>query len=67
MAIDADLILRQAKDIQRVELEPTRAAELADETAGLIENALAASQAAAFEDHPDEFTRLLRELRDAGP
>ena len=67
MPIDAELILRHAKNVQRLELNPVRAAELAQETAALVENALAASQAAAFEDDPDQFTRLLHALRDDGP
>ena len=67
MAIDADLILRQARHIQRLELDTGRAQELAEETRALIENVFAASQAAAFEDNPDQFALLLSELRDKEP
>lgn len=65
MTIDSDLILRQARDIQRLALDPARAAELAEETRALIENVLAASQAAVFEDDPDRFVSLLHALRDS--
>lgn len=65
MPIDPDLILRQAIEVQRLKLDPRRAAELAEETQALIDNAFRASQSAQFEDDPDRFVSVLWELRDA--
>jgi hypothetical protein len=64
MAIDADLILRQATDIQRLALTEARAKELAEETQALLDLAREASDSAAFEDAPAQFLALLVELRD---
>ena len=64
MSIDADLIVRQAREVARLELDPTRAAELAHEINALIKNVLAASESIAFEDEPGQFTSVLNALRD---
>lgn len=64
-SIDSDLILRQARAIQRLELDASRAAELAVELDDLIDSVFAASAAAAFEDDPSGFASLLCALRDA--
>jgi hypothetical protein len=64
MPIDADLILRHASEVQRVQLERARAAELAEEAQSLFDSALLAGERAQFDDDPDRFVRLLWELRD---
>jgi len=64
MAIDTDLILRQAADVQRLTLTATRAKELAQETQAILDSAFAASESTAFEDAPAQFLALLVELRD---
>lgn len=64
MGIDADLILRQAQELQRLRLDTARAEELADEVRGLIDSALRAAQDADFDDNPDRFLYALAALRD---
>jgi hypothetical protein len=64
IAIDTELILRLARDLQRLELTRTRAQELAAETAGLVENAFAAAESLGFEDEPGQFVAVLAELRE---
>ena len=64
MAIDTDFILRQARELQRLELTRTRAHELAQETAGLVESAFAAAAGVEFEDEPEQFLAVLSELRE---
>ena len=64
MPIDPDLILSAAREVQRVELDPARAAELAEEAQALFESALTAGEHAEFDDVPDRFVSLLWDLRD---
>ena len=64
MPIDTDLILRQARELQRLEVAPARAAELAEEVRALLDNAVRAAQDAQFDDEPDRFLYLLSALRD---
>lgn len=64
VAIDTDLILRQARELQRLELTRTRAQELAQETTGLVETAFAAAAGVEFEDEPGQFLAVLSELRE---
>jgi hypothetical protein len=64
MPIDTDLILRQASEVQRVQLERMRAAELAEEVQSLFDSALIAGERAEFDDDPDRFVSLLWELRE---
>jgi hypothetical protein len=64
MTIDADLILRQARELQRLSLAPPRAQELARETSDLVEAALAAATGTEFENEPEEFLAVLSELRE---
>jgi len=66
MAIDAELILRQARDLQRLDLDPARANELAEELRSLVEDAFVVSAAVPFEDDPGRFVGTLWELRDTG-
>lgn len=65
MSIDAELIQRQAAELQRLQLEPARATELAEEVRVLVDNAMSASMEASFDDDPDSFLYLLAALRDA--
>jgi hypothetical protein len=64
MTIDADLIGRQAREFQELEVAPARAGELAQELRALVDNALRAAQDAQFDDEPDRFLYLLSALRD---
>ena len=64
MTIDADLIARQARELQQLQVATARAAELAEEVQALIENALRAAQGAQFDDEPDRFLYVLSTLRD---
>ena len=64
MPIDTDLILRLASEVQRVELDRSRAAELAEEAQAFFESALIAGERADFDDDPDRFPSLLWQLRD---
>jgi len=64
MPIDADLISRQARELQQLEVAGARAAELALEVRALVDNALRAAQDARFDDDPDRFLYLLSMLRD---
>jgi hypothetical protein len=64
MAIDADLIGRQARELQQLEVAAPRAAELAEEVRTLLESALSAARDAQFDDVPDHFRYLLSALRD---
>lgn len=64
MPIDAKLILQQAQQIQELELDPARAAELAYEMRSLIDDVHAAAQTALFDDEPARFVSLLYQLRD---
>jgi hypothetical protein len=64
MPIDADLILRQAHELQELGVSPARAAELAEELRALVANVLGAAQDAQFDDEPDRFLCVLSELRD---
>ena len=64
MPIDADLILRYVSEVQRVQFERARAAELAEEAQSLFDSALIAGERAGFDDDPDRFVSLLWELRD---
>ena len=64
MAIDKDLILRQATDVQKLTLTASRASELARETQEMLDSVFAASQGTAFEDAPWQFLAMLVELRD---
>jgi hypothetical protein len=64
MPIDMNLILRFAGDVQRLELDVSRAVELAEEAKALCESALVAGERAEFDDDPDRFAGLLWQLRD---
>jgi hypothetical protein len=64
MTIDAELIARQARDLQQLEVTTARATELAEEVHALIGNALRAAQSARFDDEPDRFLYVLSALRD---
>jgi hypothetical protein len=64
MAIDTDLILRQASDVQKLRLTASRASEIARETQEMLDSAFAASEDTAFEDAPSQFLAMLVELRD---
>jgi len=64
IAIDIDLILRLARELQRLELTRTRAHELAEETADLVESVFAAAAGVDFEDEPGQFLAALSELRE---
>ena len=64
MPIDPDLMLRAAREVQRVELDRSRADELVEEAQGLFESGLAAGERADFDDIPDRFVSLLWKLRD---
>ena len=65
MTIDADLILREAREFQELALSPERAAELAVEVRALIENVLQVADSAEFDDEPAHFLHVLSALRDA--
>jgi hypothetical protein len=64
MAIDAELILREAHEVQRMQIDRSRAGELAEEARALFDSAFLAAEHAAFEDDPDRFVSLLWELRE---
>lgn len=64
MAIDTDLVIRQARELQRLELTRARAQELAQETTGLVETAFAAAAGVELEDAPEQFLAVLSELRE---
>jgi hypothetical protein len=64
MPIDTDLILRHASEVQRIQLERARAAELAEEAQSLFDSAQIGGERAEFDDNPDRFVSLLWELRD---
>lgn len=64
MAIDADLIGRQARELQQLEVATPRAAELAEEVRTLLESALSAARDAQFDDVPERFLFMLTALRD---
>ena len=64
MPIDPDLMLRTAREVQRVDLDRSRAAELVEEAQALFESGLAAGERAEFDDIPDSFVSLLWKLRD---
>jgi len=64
MRIDPSLIERQARELQRLELEPGRAEELAAELLNLLEAAAAAGEQAQFEDDPADFPATLVRLRE---
>jgi hypothetical protein len=65
MTIDADLILREAREFQQLELSPARAAELAVEVHALIQPVAHAANSAEFDDEPARFLHMLSALRDA--
>ena len=64
MFIDVELILRQAHDLQNLQLGTARAAELAVEVTALVDTAMRAARDAGFDDEPDRFLYLLHALRD---
>ena len=64
MTITSDLILSEALELQRLTLDPRRAAELAEEVRALVDNALRAGEGAEFDDEPDRFLYVLLALRD---
>lgn len=64
MVIDTDFILRQARELQRLELTRARAREIAQETMGLVVAAFAATAGVEFEDAPEQFLAVLSELRE---
>jgi len=66
MDIDDALILRQAREIQRLAVDGERARELALELNALLEAAVAISDDAAFDDDPGGFATFLWRLRDKG-
>lgn len=60
MAINADLILRQARHIQRLELDPGRAQELAEETRPITASHPVPDYRAALQGSIKSEARLLR-------
>jgi len=64
MPIDTELILRQALEFARLELDPARAAELSSELRGLVEGWAAIIESATFDDDPAHFLAVLSDLAD---
>ncbi len=65
MSIDADLVLREAREVQHVELGRERAVELASELESLLGAASRVAQDVSFDDDPGAFATSLWRLRDA--
>ena len=64
MAIDSEFVVRQALEVAQLDVDRVRAAELAIEVRGLIENGRAIAEGIAFDDDPSHFLAVLAALAD---
>ena len=65
--VSDELIRRQARELQDIDLTDERCAELAVEVGGYNAKVSAAATDLEFDNEPAQFTRLLREYRREPP
>lgn len=65
--VSTDLIDRQARELQDIELTPERTAELAVEVGRYNREVAQAARGLDFDEEPADFTRVLRRLRRDPP
>lgn len=64
--VTAELILKQASALQRLEITAARAEELSEEVAAINDTVLDAALEMDFEDEPASHARLLRAEKPKG-